>query len=432
MEFISRLPLHEEYFKSCARNILATCTSSRFSTARTIETSSSSEYKTGRSGKSSSIATNEYETASDEGTDEDTETEGSSIHDTSIEDCDDDWTSVDSCSHHGVLDSPSRTSKEKESPIWKCPYDIIPQFFQLGKKNCVFNQSIEEDSFAIKHPEIKSIFQQYSQRCLPWKDFATLIVRPWLHLPVFTTKLIISKMNALYLQSRSQQHVNQGEGLSNDVVHYKVFAHYWEHEIAPFDPIERLFRLLYKCNVETEGSATAANTIPLGSCCCEGLTADDFIPLIQEIIDVHPGLREISCNQQKLIHQQSPISSKNKKLSAANAVPAFDEKELLSKQNKYMLSVITRIFYQLNRSRTGVISIREFRYNGGKQFLNVLISLSTMWDINEETSFFSIEHFHTLVHLFQSLDEDSQDGVLTRRELQKYDNFALTPAIINR
>jgi hypothetical protein len=363
-------------------------------------------------------------------------------------------------------------------PVWKCPYEIIPQFFHQGQRNCAFNQPLKPvaDQCSIKHPEIFALFSRYPQQVMPWKDFAKSIVRPWLQYPIFMTKLVIQKMNRIFPRDLR---VGASVTLSGEFIPYQVFVFFWEHEVAPYDPVERLFRLLYQCN-QSEGKNVSGQVsadiavpgVPSGvasspassdaaaaavdservcdeSECCIGLSADDFIPLIHEIIDIHPGLKEISVSQQHTLKQQqqqqltiqSQQQTKGKQnvvLSASvtnaakAAMQAIEDQELQTLQNKYMLYVITRIFYTLNHTRNGLISKREFRHYGGQQFLSILQGLSHIWDINEETMFFSLKHFQTLVYLFQQLDEESQDGILTRKELQKYDQFSLTPVLINR
>ncbi len=129
-------------------------------------------------------------------------------------------------------------------------------------------------------------------------------------------------------------------------VAYSSFLNYWEQEIAPFDEVERLFCLLKKPESDF-------------------MTTCDLIPLIQEVVDCHPAL--------EILHAPEE--------GVGVATDSID---------KYILTVVTRVFYSVNQSRTGKISLREFRHYSDLGM--VLHQLDSNEDINTETKYFSYQH----------------------------------------
>ena len=83
----------------------------------------------------------------------------------------------------------------------------------------------------------------------------------------------------------------------------------------------------------------------------------DFMPVIQDIVDSHPGLVFLG------------------------QAPEF--------HSRYVQTVICRIFYHVNRSWSGKITIPELRSQNGEDFLRDLERLSEEDDINQLKLFFS-------------------------------------------
>ena len=97
---------------------------------------------------------------------------------------------------------------------------------------------------------------------------------------------------------------------ANLVITKKCFLLYWSNEVEPYTRIERFFRVIKNTN----------NTY---------ICKDDFVPFLKELLHFHPGLQFLS---------------------------AHDEFK-----RKYALTVIARIFYKVNISRTGKITYRELK-----------------------------------------------------------------------
>jgi len=126
------------------------------------------------------------------------------------------------------------------------------------------------------------------------------------------------------------------------------------------------------------------------------LTGEDFEPLLQDIINTHPGLQFL--------------------LEA----PEF--------HSRYIITVISRIFYCINKTWTGKITLSEFKRSN---FVQVLNSLEEEEDINQIIDYFSYEHFYVIYCKFWELDTD-HDLIIDKQDLGRYCNGALSPKMVDR
>ncbi|CAB1433211.1 unnamed protein product [Pleuronectes platessa] len=129
---------------------------------------------------------------------------------------------------------------------------------------------------------------------------------------------------------------------------------------------------------------------------CNYLEQEDFIPLMQDIVDTHPGLTFLK------------------------DAPEF--------HSRYITTVIQRIFYVVNRSWTGRINMIELRRSN---FLQTLALLEEEDDINQITDYFSYEHFYVIYCKFWELDAD-HDLYIDPKDLSRYNDHASSNRIIER
>uniref|UniRef100_A0A1A7WKR9 Protein phosphatase 2, regulatory subunit B'', alpha n=1 Tax=Iconisemion striatum TaxID=60296 RepID=A0A1A7WKR9_9TELE len=129
---------------------------------------------------------------------------------------------------------------------------------------------------------------------------------------------------------------------------------------------------------------------------CNYLEQEDFIPLLQDIVDTHPGLTFLK------------------------DAPEF--------HSRYITTVIQRIFYVVNRSWTGRINIMELRRSN---FLQTLALLEEEDDINQITDYFSYEHFYVIYCKFWELDTD-HDLYIDFKDLARYNDHASSNRITER
>uniref|UniRef100_A0A673MFL1 Serine/threonine-protein phosphatase 2A regulatory subunit B'' subunit alpha-like n=1 Tax=Sinocyclocheilus rhinocerous TaxID=307959 RepID=A0A673MFL1_9TELE len=129
---------------------------------------------------------------------------------------------------------------------------------------------------------------------------------------------------------------------------------------------------------------------------CNYLEQEDFIPLLQDIVDTHQGLTFLK------------------------DAPEF--------HSRYITTVIQRIFYTVNRSWTGKINMTELRRSN---FLQTLALLEEEDDINQITDYFSYEHFYVIYCKFWELDTD-HDLFIDPKDLARYNDHASSSRIIER
>ena len=80
--------------------------------------------------------------------------------------------------------------------------------------------------------------------------------------------------------------------------------------------------------------------------------------------------------------------------------------------------MIARIFYEVNRSWSGKITVSELRRS---KFLSTLRLLQDEDDINQVTDFFSYEHFYVIYCKFWELDKD-HDLFIDREDLARHND----------
>jgi len=206
-------------------------------------------------------------------------------------------------------------------------------------------------------------------------------------------------------------------------IQLSTFLHFHAREIEKFDLPTRFFRLL-RTNEPPPAAATAAGAVagttaaaiaspasssssssaPAASSSSSSsagvprkyLTRDDFKPIVQEIVNRHPGLEFLE------------------------STPEF--------QLKYAQTVIARIFYMVNRMGNEQLTLRELRTSN---FLLMLALLDQEDDINKLNDYFSYEHFYVVYCKFWELDED-HDGYIDAHDLIQYDDYALTQRVVDR
>ncbi|XP_066255535.1 uncharacterized protein [Euwallacea similis] len=126
------------------------------------------------------------------------------------------------------------------------------------------------------------------------------------------------------------------------------------------------------------------------------LVPEDFIPLVQDVVETHPGLTFL--------------------------------KEATEFHSRYVHTVIARIYYCVNRSWSAKISVAELRRSN---LLTVIQLLEEEEDINQITQFFSYEHFYVIYCKFWELDRD-HDLFIDKQDLTRHNDHALSSRIIER
>ncbi|KAG9292398.1 hypothetical protein G9A89_015268 [Geosiphon pyriformis] len=126
------------------------------------------------------------------------------------------------------------------------------------------------------------------------------------------------------------------------------------------------------------------------------LIPDDFSLVLEDIVLNHPGLEFLASNN------------------------VFQE--------RYMETVISRLFYEFNRNWSNKMSIKEFRR---MDFPSMLRKLETKMDMSHTHDCFSYKHFYVIYCNFWELDTN-HDLRINEKELASYGSEALSGRIVTR
>ncbi|MBA0844038.1 hypothetical protein Goarm_001168, partial [Gossypium armourianum] len=91
-------------------------------------------------------------------------------------------------------------------------------------------------------------------------------------------------------------------------------------------------------------------------------------------------------------------------------------------------TVIYRIYYYINRSGTGHLTLRELKRGN---LIDAMLHCDEEEDINKVLRYFSYEHFYVIYCKFWELDTD-HDFLIDKENLIRYGNHALTYRIVDR
>eukprot|EP01018_Ginkgo_biloba_P022035 Gb_03011 [translate_table: standard] len=126
------------------------------------------------------------------------------------------------------------------------------------------------------------------------------------------------------------------------------------------------------------------------------LTQDDFRPILRDLLATHRGLEFLQ------------------------STPEFQE--------RYAETVIYRIFYYVNRSGNGRVTLRELKRSN---LIAAIQQVDEEEDINKVLRYFSYEHFYVIYCKFWELDTD-HDFLIDKEDLLRYGNHSLTYRIVER
>jgi serine/threonine-protein phosphatase 2A regulatory subunit B'' len=91
-------------------------------------------------------------------------------------------------------------------------------------------------------------------------------------------------------------------------------------------------------------------------------------------------------------------------------------------------TVIYRIYYYINRSGNGHLTLRELKRGN---LVDAMQHADEEEDINKVLRYFSYEHFYVIYCKFWELDTD-HDFLIDKENLIRYSNHALTYRIVDR
>lgn len=264
----------------------------------------------------------------------------------------------------------------------RAAFDKIPPFYFPGCRKTFTQQNyhLEDDQLAKRLPEIEAFFKPFPGG-IPVEKFVHVTKR-LCGIPSFFNLPLCRRINERYGDADAgipapRTIGRAGRQPSGVKIKLKAFLKFWQSEVEPFDRIERFFRIIKKHDADF-------------------IVKDDFIPFLQELLHFHPGLDFLEAHEEF--------------------------------QRKYALTVITRIFYKVNTSRSGKIDLREVRKSN---LFSACMHVDEETDINKVLDYFSYEHFYVIYCKFFELDTD-KDSKLTKHDLMKYGEHALSETIVDR
>eukprot|EP00884_Botryococcus_braunii_P021339 jgi/Botrbrau1/788/Bobra.0181s0041.2 len=161
------------------------------------------------------------------------------------------------------------------------------------------------------------------------------------------------------------------------VSHDSIQTWFQVKNVIRVDPVVRMFDILRKDN-------------------CNYISQDDLKSMLAGILLSHAGLEFLQ------------------------ETPEF--------QDRYAETVIYRIFYSLDRSGQGRITLRDLKRG---DLLQALTLLDEEEDVNKVLKYFSYEHFYVIYCKFWELDQD-HDFLISKDDLLRYGNHSLTYRIVDR
>lgn len=252
----------------------------------------------------------------------------------------------------------------------------IPPFYVPGEGGRGRGRPIPGSKFEQRKEDIAALFKEHP-RGIASEDFV-MVTKALCSFPSYFNSVLFRRILELFGGADAlASHEADEERLEPPRVSLPMFQAFWESEMEPYDTIERFFRLVKQPNADHIGK-------------------DDFNPFISDLLIFHPGLEFLDQH------------------------PDFHP--------KYAAMVIARIFYVVNTARNGRITLRELRKSNLVQMFTLVDEEE---DINKVTQFFSYEHFYVLFCRFYELDTD-RDNKLTRENIMKYADHALSDAIVAR
>ncbi|KAI8926542.1 hypothetical protein BC831DRAFT_456106 [Entophlyctis helioformis] len=176
-------------------------------------------------------------------------------------------------------------------------------------------------------------------------------------------------MNAAFFRKAS---------IGSDGINYSQFKTYWSALLAEFHTMEAIiFGILKEADKKH-------------------LTPKDVEVAVQDVTLHHPGLEFLS------------------------TLPVF--------QNRYVETVIARLFYAKTKNFNKLMTFTEFVKS---KFTQSIKALEHVEDINWTQDIFSYQHFYVIYCKFWELDRD-HDMVIDLHALRRYDNGAMTETVLRR
>ncbi|KAG6785777.1 hypothetical protein POTOM_007361 [Populus tomentosa] len=155
---------------------------------------------------------------------------------------------------------------------------------------------------------------------------------------------------------------------------------------------------------------------------CKYLTQSDFKPILRELLATHSGL-EFLQNTPEFQERYGGNDHFRVHHICGIRRPYPNPVDYIKAE-----TVIYRIFYYINRSGNGCLTLRELKRGN---LIDAMNHADEEDDINKVIRYFSYEHFYVIYCKFWELDTD-HDFLIDKENLVRYGNHALTYRIVDR
>ncbi|CAM9686579.1 unnamed protein product, partial [Heterosigma akashiwo] len=271
------------------------------------------------------------------------------------------------------VDANDLSGISQRDDMWK----LLPQFYFPGEGGRGRGIPNPGDTLELRMEDIKELFTPFGEEGPNMDDFVQ-VTKTLCGFPSFFNAILFKKiLNMAAAGALPGFGVSSPPQVESARVPLAMFCAFWRQEIEPHDHVGRFFRLVKNENADA-------------------IRREDFEPFVRELLMYHPGLEFLE--------------------SHGDFHP------------KYMTTVITRFFYEVNTSGSGAITERELRRSN---LIEAFVLVDEEEDINKVTDYFSYEHFYVLFCRFYELDGD-RDGRISREDLMKYGEHGLSQAIVDR
>ncbi|XP_040580344.1 uncharacterized protein [Lepeophtheirus salmonis] len=268
------------------------------------------------------------------------------------------------------------------SQCWSPPSKILlkpkvkPNKVTLRKKD-----SVEKSQ---KHKDIPRFFFPFGNPATRQETIDSIIDKFGKEFQKFGGSVSIEELGAIFKSCGVSYFwkgivFNAVKDENSKTLSFTKFSDYWKKIISTnYDEASQFIRIVTKSSIRKD------------------ILPDDLVPLIQDVVDTHPGLGFL--------------------------------KDATDFHSRYVHTVIARIFFSVNRSWSGKITVSELRKSN---FLSTLMLLSDEEDINRITNYFSYEHFYVIYCKFWELDTD-HDLFIDREDLSQHNDQAISSRMIDR
>uniref|UniRef100_K3X4R6 EF-hand domain-containing protein n=1 Tax=Globisporangium ultimum (strain ATCC 200006 / CBS 805.95 / DAOM BR144) TaxID=431595 RepID=K3X4R6_GLOUD len=237
----------------------------------------------------------------------------------------------------------------------------IPKLYTPGEGRCGRLRGLSTDSIARKTNDIETRFADFADG-MKVEDFVA-ITKDLCGFPSFFNAPFFRRILASVHNSDANKLPKVTTDDDAPRITKDVFQAYWTKELAPYDSVERFFRVVKQPQNDY-------------------IERDDFAPFLHELLKYHPGLEFLGNTPefQEKYDRDSSGKITLRKLRRSNLIDAFncvDEEEDINKVNSYFsyehFYVLYCKFWELDTDHDFLLSQDDLVRYGGHALTRVIV-----------------------------------------------------------